>query len=247
MSFIMLERFDYNLFDQLLQLIFKMSPGKAVIKILLHQSPSIPVIISQADLQIPFAIILFVHTRFTTVEHLKFQFLMETDRKPLVFQYTGIWGAGLHSGTSQTPQIWVWWIQLSQKVKNVSRDEILWHLQDIIWKTKPSFFHNIVFVLALIQCKIQIYLYCNMYMYLLALTNSASSSFLFSRQDDTGSVVVQYVYLTAQIQLAANIMQGTLYNLVKKHWIMKRGQLKLLIMFLKICNPWLINNVVLSM
>lgn len=56
-----------------------------------------------------------------------------------------------------------------------------------------------------------------MYMYLLALTNSASSSFLFSRQDDTGSVVVQYVYLTAQIQLAANIMQGTLYNLVKKH------------------------------
>lgn len=85
MSFIMLERFDYNLFDQLL--IFKMSPGKAVIKDIIT---SIPIIISQADLQIPFAIILFVHTRFTTVEYLKFQFLMETDRKQLALQYTGI-------------------------------------------------------------------------------------------------------------------------------------------------------------
>lgn len=87
MSFIMLERFDYNLFDQLLQLIIKMSPGKAVIKDIIT---SIPIIISQADLQIPFAIILFVHTQFTTVEYLKFQFLMETDRKQLVLQYTGI-------------------------------------------------------------------------------------------------------------------------------------------------------------
>lgn len=73
----MLERFDYNLFDQLLQLICKMSPGKAVINDIIT---SITIIISQADLQIPFAIMLFLHTRFTKVEYIKFQVLVETAR-----------------------------------------------------------------------------------------------------------------------------------------------------------------------